>query len=140
MRYYTHSMSHHHFSTTERSEIAILLKKSYSHHDIANTLGCSQSSVSREIRRNSVHGIYEPRKAKQKARVRRTHSKYQGMKVRERPDLQWYIIDKLEQQWTPEEISGRKIRIFPTSVQRESTSGCTQYMVSNTVPCYQNNA
>ena len=64
-------MSHHHFSTTERSEIAILLKKSYSHHDIANTLGCSQSSVSREIRRNSVHGIYEPRKAKQKARFTR---------------------------------------------------------------------
>ena len=122
-------MSHHHFSTTERSEIAILLKKSYSHHDIANTLGCSQSSVSREIRRNSVHGIYEPRKAKQKARVRRTHSKYQGMKVRERPDLQWYIIDKLEQQWTPEEISGR-LHEEDTHISYISAKGIYKWLYS----------
>lgn len=100
-------MAHHHFTSAERLEISILLKKEYSHHDIARELGCSQSSISREIKRNSVHEIYDPRKAKWKARVRRTHSKYQGMKVRERPDLQGFIIRKLKAGWTPEEIAGR---------------------------------
>lgn len=100
-------MAHHHFTSAERLEIGILLKKHYSHHDIADALHCDQSSVSREIKRNSVRFRYDPRKAKAKARVRRRYSKYQGMKVRERPDLQMFIIMKLKAGWTPEEIAGR---------------------------------
>lgn len=100
-------MAHHHFTSAERLEISILLKKEYSHHDIARELGCSQPSISREIKRNSVRQIYDPRKAKVKARIRRTHSKYQGMKVRERPDLQKFIIRKMKAGWTPDEIAGR---------------------------------
>jgi IS30 family transposase len=100
-------MAHHHFTSAERSEISILSKKQYPHRDIAEELGCSQSSISREIRRNSVHGIYDARKAKTKARIRRAYSKYQGMKVRERPDLQKFIVRKLKAGWTPDEIAGR---------------------------------
>lgn len=129
MRYYPHSMAHHHFSATDRSEIAILLKKRYSHHDIADILGCSQSSVSREIRRNSVRGIYDPCKAKQKARVRRKHSKYQGMKVRERPELQQYIIDRLELHQTPEEISGR-LQEIDTHLPYISAKGIYKWLYS----------
>ena len=100
-------MAHHHFTSAERLEIGILLKKEYSHRDIAREIGCSQTSVSREIRRNNVRGIYDPRQAKVKARIRRRYSKYQGMKVRERPDLQKFIIRKMKAGWTPEEIAGR---------------------------------
>jgi transposase, IS30 family len=99
-------MAHHHFSSAERLEISILLKKEYSHRDIAHELGCSQSSVSREIRRNSVRGRYDPRQAKVKARIRRRYSKYQGMKVRERPELQTFIVKKMKEGWTPDEIAG----------------------------------
>jgi transposase, IS30 family len=99
-------MAHHHFTSAERLEISILLKKEYSHRDIARELGCSQSSVSREIRRNSVRSRYDPRQAKVKARIRRRYSKYQGMKVRERPDLQMFIIRKMKEGWTPDEIAG----------------------------------
>jgi IS30 family transposase len=95
-----------HLTIAERSEIAILLKKSYSHHDIADALGRSQSVISREIERNSANGMYDARKAKVKARNRRKNSKYQGMKVRERPKLQTFIIEKLQECWTPEEIAG----------------------------------
>jgi transposase, IS30 family len=100
-------MAHHHFTSAERLEISILLKKEYSHRDIARELGCSQSSVSREIKRNSVRGTYDSRQAKVKARIRRRYSKYQGMKVRERPDLQTFIIKKMKAGWTPDEIAGR---------------------------------
>ncbi len=100
-------MAHHHFTSVERLEISILLKKDYSHRDIAKELRCDRRSVDREVERNSVCGIYDARKAKGKARVRRTYSKYQGMKVRERPDLQRFIIRKLKAGWTPDEIAGR---------------------------------
>jgi IS30 family transposase len=100
-------MAHHHFTSAERLEISILLKKGYSHHDIARELECAQSSVSREIKRNRARKRYDPRQAKVKARQRRRYSKYQGMKVRERPDLQAYIIQKMRAGWTPDEIAGR---------------------------------
>ena len=99
-------MAHHHFTSVERLEISILLKKNYSHHEIADALRCDQSSISREIKRNSVRGRYDSKKAKAKARVRRRYSKYQGMKVRERPKLQAFVVKKLEVGWTPEEIAG----------------------------------
>jgi len=99
-------MAHHHFTSSERLEISILLKKEYSHRDIAREMRCDRRSVDREVERNSVHGIYDPRKAKGKARVRRRYSKYQGMKVRERPKLQKFIVATMKEGWTPEEIAG----------------------------------
>jgi IS30 family transposase len=100
-------MAHHHFTSGERLEISILLKKEYSHRDIAKELRCDRRSVDREVERNSVHRIYDPRKAKVKARVRRTHSKFQGMKVRARPKLKEFIVRKMKAGWTPDEIAGR---------------------------------
>jgi IS30 family transposase len=100
-------MKYTHITGPERLEISILLEKGYSHEDIGSALGRSQTSVSREIKRNSVNGKYQPEKAKAKARVRRRMSKYQGMKVNERPELEKYIIAKLKLRWTPEEIAGR---------------------------------
>lgn len=99
-------MSHHQFSDADRSEISILLKKGYSHHEIADALDCAQSNISREIKRNSVNGRYDPKKAKLKARIRRRYSKYQGMKVRARPKLQEFIVKKLKKFWSPDTIAG----------------------------------
>jgi IS30 family transposase len=50
---------------------------------------------------------YRGKDAKIKARIRRRYSKFQGMKVRGHPDLQKFIIGKLKNGWTPEEIAGR---------------------------------
>lgn len=100
-------LKYKHFKQNERNEIAILLKKDYSLRDIGYALGRNPSSVSREIKLNSVSGTYDPRKAKQKARTRRKHSKYQCMKIRELPWLEKYVEDKLGACWTPEQIAGR---------------------------------
>ena len=96
-----------HFTKQERDEISILLNKGYSHRDIAGALGKNHSSVSREIKNNSVNGIYDPAKAQHKARVKRLYSKYQAMKIRDNPDLEKYIQQRLLKNWTPEQISGR---------------------------------
>lgn len=96
-----------HFSSDERLELAILRKKGYSVRDIADALGRSPSSVSRELQKNSVKGAYDPIKAKQKARVRRWYSKYQGMKIQEDRKLQAFVREKLQKSWSPDAIAGR---------------------------------
>lgn len=100
-------MRYTHFSKTERLELSILLKKGYSIRDISRELRRNPSSVSREIKDNSVNGEYDPHKADHKAYVKRKYSKYQGMKVRENRWLEEYIQKGLQQYWTPEEIAGR---------------------------------
>ena len=100
-------MRYTHFTKTERLELSILLKKGYSLREMAEVLSRHPSSVSREIRRNSVKGVYDPHKAYHKAYVRRKYSKYQGMKIRENPEIERYIEDKIKQDWSPEAIAGR---------------------------------
>lgn len=100
-------MNYQHFTQDERNEISILLNKGFSHRDIAQALGKHHSSVSREIKNNSVKGKYDPHKANHRARVRRLNSKYQGMKVRENPQLERYIEEKVKLDWSPEMIAGR---------------------------------
>lgn len=99
-------MAHHHFTPSEQLELEILLKRGYSDRAIARALGCHHTSIGREKQRNSVKKKYRGKDAKIKARQRRRYSKYQGMKVREHPDLQKFIVEKLQSGWTPEEIGG----------------------------------
>jgi len=100
-------MAYQQLSEAEQLQLSILLKKNFSLRDIAEAMSRNHTTLGREINRNSVKGTYDPQKAKQKKRLRRRYSKYQGMKVRERPDLQQFIIRKLKAGWTPEEIAGR---------------------------------
>lgn len=100
-------MRYTHFSKTERLEISVLLKRGYSHREIGRALGKHHSSVSREIKLNSVNGEYDPHKAHHKAYVKRKYSKYQRTKIRKNQWLEEYIQDKLQRFWTPEEIAGR---------------------------------
>lgn len=100
-------MRYTHFSKMERLELSILLKKGYSRREIGRALGRSHSSVIRELKKNQVKGGYDSHKAHHKARVRRTYSKYQGMKIRENPYLEQFVKQGLEAGWTPEQIAGR---------------------------------
>jgi len=122
-------MNYTHFSDAERLEMSILLDKGYSQREVGGALGRPQSSISREIKRNSVKEKYKPKPAKLKARVRRKQSKYQGMKVRERPELETHIIKKLKLHWTPEEIAGR-LKEVDTHLPYISAKGIYKWLYS----------
>lgn len=122
-------MKHTHLTDTERLELSILLGKGYSLRDIGNAMDRSHTSISREIKRNSANGKYQPKKAKAKARNRRKLSKYQGMKVRERPKLKEYIVEKLKLKWTPEEIAGR-LKEIDTHLPYISGKGIYKWLYS----------
>lgn len=59
---------YHQLTSEQRSQIFVLLQKKTTRKDIAHLVGCSQSTLSREIRRNSTaNGNYLWEKAHKKA-------------------------------------------------------------------------
>ena len=106
-------------SRAERFEIAILRGKDYSFRAIAGVLGRSPNTISYEIRENSVNGVYDPKKADAKARVRKRGAKFQWRKIRENDALRAYVITGLKKHWNPAEISGRmKVEGQPFSISK----------------------
>lgn len=100
-------MRYSHFGKTERLELSVLLKKGYSQRDIGRALGRNPSSVSREIKNNSVNGTYDPLKAHHKAYVKRYYAKYRGMKIKKDSEIEHYVREKIRLSWSPESVAGR---------------------------------
>jgi transposase, IS30 family len=89
----------------ERDKIAILLTSGLSQRAIAKKLGRSSSTISDEISRNSVGDIYEPIRAQTKADRRK--SKSGRRHPLKNASTYSYVLNKLRQGWSPEQISGR---------------------------------
>lgn len=69
------SMSqYHHFTMFEREKIFFFLAQNKSIRFIAKELGRSPSSVSRELKRNSINNDYSPSKAEKKYKKRRKNA------------------------------------------------------------------
>ncbi len=118
-----------HIRLEDRIEISLLLNKGYSLRDVNKVLGISIGSLSEEISKNKVKGIYDPYKANHKAYVRRKYSKYQGMKVNANIELREYVEDKIKEDWSPEEISGR-IKEINNHLGCVSTNGIYKFVHS----------
>ena len=86
----------------ERLQIETLLQAGMKQAQIALQLGRSRSTISKEIKRNSIDGNYCHHRAQQKADERRTNAK-QGILT----DDNWTEVRSLlQQKWSPEQISG----------------------------------
>ncbi len=97
-----------HLSSSDRNEVEILLNKEYEQREIAFALHCDPSTVSREIlKRKRKNGYYSAETAKHKANVKRSNSKYQGMKIEKDQKLKEHITAELKKHRSPDEISGR---------------------------------
>jgi len=90
----------------ERFEIEILLGKKYSQRSIASVLGRSPNTVSYEVKKNSVSGIYTARKAHAKARHRKRLRRLEWAKLNKDGALRHVVIEKLQAHWNPDEIAG----------------------------------
>ena len=88
----------------KRYQILALIKEGFNYTQIANNIGVNKSTISREIKRNSIDDIYNPDSASIKVFKRhRYKNKYTKMtKVIEK-----YIRKYLKIKWTPEQISNR---------------------------------
>lgn len=96
-------MSYHQLTYEKRVEISILLKAESKQTEIANLIGVSKSSISREIKRNKGRKGYRPKQANQRALQRRQHA---DKHVRFTEEVQANVRKYLKEDWSPEQISG----------------------------------
>ena len=102
-----------HLTVQQRYEISFRLQNKERPIDIAKALGVHRSTISRELKRNKApHGKYHAEKAqmlsKRRLRARRHYTVLTD-------EMKLYIDSKLsEEQWSPEQISGRR-RVFGLS-------------------------
>ena len=89
----------------ERDKIANLLSSETSVRSIARQLGRSHSSILSEIKRNSVRGEYRAIKANDLSCSRNITSRRSN--PLKDPVVYSYVIEKLRDGWSPEEIAGR---------------------------------
>lgn len=100
-----------HLDSYARDRIEALWCAGHTKTEIAGVLGVHKSTVSREIRyRRRKDGAYSAAAAEHKAGVKRSYSKYQGMKIEKHPNLKTYIIQELKRLRSPDEIAGRMRR------------------------------
>jgi len=95
-----------HLSFEERFVIETLFRASAAIRSIAELLGRSPNTISREVRKNRVCGTYTAVKAHKKAYFKRWRAKRQCLKVSLDPFLTRFVERKLRERWSPEQISG----------------------------------
>lgn len=97
-------MNYHQLTSEQRSQIFALLQRKTPRKDIARIVGCSEATISRELKRNSTDkGNYLWHRAHAKAisRRKRTTSNKKLDDI-----LVWRIKELIREDWSPEEIKG----------------------------------
>jgi len=89
----------------ERDKIAVWLAEKHSIRNISRWLNRSVSTISDEVRRNSVDGIYQAILAQELCEKRNRTSRRLNPKKSKR--LINHVTDKLRSGWSPEQIAGR---------------------------------
>lgn len=106
-------MSYTHLSLSERYQIYALIGANQSNKFIAETLGRSPSTISRELQRNKSGRGYRPNHADNQAKTRHANNAFTIV------SLVWdWVIDKLKLQWSPEQIAGVHGGISHMSIYR----------------------
>lgn len=98
-------------SLAEREDVSRALVAGHSIRSIASMLGRAPSTISREIGRNGGAGHYRASRADQAAWDRAHRPK--ACKLALHPTLARQVANKLQQQWSPEQIAGWLKRTYP---------------------------
>jgi IS30 family transposase len=91
-------------TSAEREEISRGLAAEWSFHQIANRLGRSPSTIGREVRRNGGRRRYRATRADERAWQQSLRPKACLLAINK--SLQEMVAEKLQDQWSPEQISG----------------------------------
>lgn len=91
-----------------------LLASGHQQIEIARILKVDKGTISRELKRRLRIGVYDASRAQMKANVKRSNSKYQGMKIEKYPAIKDYIIGELKKHRSPDEIAGYMERMKMT--------------------------
>lgn len=97
-----------HLTEHDRDRLHALYGHGHTQKDIAEVLGVSPGTISRELNRYPrTTWRYNANRVQQDAAEKRSRSKRPGMKIADDPELRRYIIRELKRLRSPDEIAGR---------------------------------
>jgi len=97
-----------HLGQEDRDRMHALYGHGHTQKDIAEVLGVSPGTISRELSRCPRRTWrYNALLAQEDAREKRARSKREGMKIADDSDLRQYVIKELKRLRSPDEIAGR---------------------------------
>jgi transposase, IS30 family len=106
-----------HLTVEEREVIAQMHRAGKMQTQIADRIGRSKSTISRELRRNRSRNGYWAVAAQRKAERRRSERPW--VAKMQRPEVRRYVAECLRQRWSPDQIAGRSRRDFPRDRRRQ---------------------
>jgi IS30 family transposase len=109
-----------HLSKEERFTIQKMFEVGSKIRSIAEVLGRSPNTISREMNKNRVKGTYDWEKADHKAYTRRYNCKRSCGKVVMDQFLDKYVRQKLLELWSPRTISGELKRSYRVTVSAKA--------------------
>jgi transposase, IS30 family len=87
----------------QRCQIEVLKKSGMTQQEMAEAVGTSQSTISRELKRNTGHRGYRHKQAQRQTDERRQNA---AKAVKMRASMIKLVEQKLVEKWSPEQISG----------------------------------
>jgi IS30 family transposase len=106
-----------HLTLEEREVIAQMHRAGKMQTQIADRLGRSKSTISRELRRNRSRNGYWTVAAQRKAERRRSERPWTAKMAR--PEVRSYVSTRLRWRWSPDQIAGRSRSDFPDDRRRQ---------------------
>jgi transposase, IS30 family len=98
-----------HFTQSGRDQLQALHRAKHTQVEMAEIIGCSQSTISRELRRNGslVRGRYTANTAQRLSKERRRHVYDNHESWWENDNLRLHVEDELRDGKSPDQIAGR---------------------------------
>jgi IS30 family transposase len=113
----------------EREEISRSIAKGIGIPEIAEKLGRHHTTIWREVKRNCGKTSYRAFSASKKAQTRASSRRKGKRKLTKNEGLARYVVDKLKQKWSPQEISERLKIKYPIDMEmRISHESIYQYI------------
>lgn len=116
-------MPYQHITKEQRNELSALLIAKIKKKDIAKQLNKNRTTIWRELNRNKTKNKrgYNARLAKEETRQRRIKANRRFRKLENNKRLREYIIRRIKQNWSPEQIAGRlKQEYSRTMISKDS--------------------
>lgn len=109
-----------HLTPVQRAQLEVLKKTGHNQTEIAESIGCSQPTVSRELSRNGKQHRYGSAKAQQRASERRRKAYAKRVHWHDDDEFKQYVETELVDGKSPEQIAGRRRRAQQTTVSHQT--------------------
>lgn len=111
-----------HFTQRKRDKLEALKRAGHTQEDIADIIGCNQSTISRELKRSIslIQKRYTAATAQQKADERKKNAYDNLSRWHDDQELFDYVLSELKDGKTPDQISGRRKFKNLTSVSHQT--------------------